>query len=134
MPGYHPGSHRQLSRRARCLNAASEQFSPPSDAAAPLIRATRLSLAVKVDRGEVSPEDAGAELARVAFEAYQEQQRTGAAVTAAHGMEMQGTASMMRALTPPPSPPPALTPPPSPPPVVYPPPAVGRKRSSEALV
>jgi hypothetical protein len=34
---------------ARCVNAASEQFSPPSDRAVPLIRATRLSLAAKVD-------------------------------------------------------------------------------------
>jgi hypothetical protein len=68
---------------ARCVNAASEQFSPPSDMAAPLIRATRLSLSVKVDRGEMSPTDAGAELARVAFEAHQEQARTNAAILSA---------------------------------------------------
>jgi hypothetical protein len=80
---------------ARCVNAASEQYSPPSDTAAPLIRATRLSLAVKVDRGEISPEDAGAELARVAFQAHQEQQRTGAATAVGLGVEMQGAAAMM---------------------------------------
>ena len=51
--------------------------------AAPLIRATRLSLAAKVDRGEISPADAGVELARVAFEARQEQARTNAAILSA---------------------------------------------------
>jgi hypothetical protein len=85
---------------ARCVNAASEQFSPPADTAAPLIRATRLSLAAKVDRGELSPEDAGAELARVAFEARQEQARTGAAVAAGQGASQAGTAAMLRATMP----------------------------------
>jgi hypothetical protein len=85
---------------ARCVNAASERFSPSSDTAAPLIRATRLSLAAKVDRGELSPEDAGAELARVTFEARQEQARTGAAVAAGRGAALGGTASMLNATMP----------------------------------
>jgi hypothetical protein len=86
--------------RARCVNAASEQFSPPSDTAAPLIRATRLSLAAKLDRRELSPEDAGAELARVIFEARQEQARTGAAVAAGHGAALAGSAAMLNATMP----------------------------------
>lgn len=64
---------------ARCTNAVSEQFSPVSDTAAPLIRATRLSLAEKVDRGEMTSAEAAAELQRVTFEARQEQARTQAA-------------------------------------------------------
>jgi hypothetical protein len=85
---------------ARCVNAASEQFSPPSDTAAPLIRATRLSLAAKVDRGELSAEDAGTQLARVTFEARQEQERTGAAVAAGHGAALAGSAAILNATMP----------------------------------
>ena len=75
------------------LTPPPEKFSPPSDAAAPLIRATRLSLAAKADRGEISSEDAEAELARVAFQAQQEQARTAAAVAAGNGVAMQGSAA-----------------------------------------
>jgi len=79
---------------ARCVNAASEEYGP-NDPAGTLIRASRLNLAAKVDRGEISPEDAGAELARIAFEAHQEQGRTGAAAAAGAGVEMQGATAMM---------------------------------------
>jgi hypothetical protein len=93
---------------AHCVNAASEQFGA-SDPTGPLIRATRLSLAAKVDRHEMTPEDAGAELARVAFEARQQVARTGAAVAAGQGSAMQGTAAMLNATKPPPTPSPIQT-------------------------
>lgn len=83
-----------------CVNAASERFSPTNDTAAPLIRATRLSLAVKVDRGEITPEDAAAELQCVAFEARQEQARTAVAVAAGQGARMMGAAAAARAIAP----------------------------------
>ena len=58
--------------RENCINAVSERYSSPGDGASALVRATRLSLAAKVDRGELSPEDAAAQLAAVAFQAQQQ--------------------------------------------------------------
>ena len=62
---------------AECTNAVDEQYD--TEPAGPLIRVTRLSLAYKVDHGEMSPEEARAELLRVASDARQEQQGTNAA-------------------------------------------------------
>lgn len=60
---------------AACVNAASEHFAP-GDPAGPLIRATRMALAVKVDEGRVTSDEARVELARVAFDAHQQVSRT----------------------------------------------------------
>jgi hypothetical protein len=69
--------------RANCINGVSEQYSSPGDGASALVRATRLSIAVKVDRGELSPEDAGAQLAVVGFLAQQQLAAPNAARAAA---------------------------------------------------
>ena len=62
---------------AECTNAVDEQYD--TEPAGPQIRAARLSLAYKIDHGEISAEEARAELLRVAIEVRHEQQRTNAA-------------------------------------------------------
>ena len=62
---------------AQCTNAVDKQYD--TEPAGPTIRATRLSLAYKIDREQISPEEAKAELLRAAFAAREEQQRTIAA-------------------------------------------------------
>ena len=68
---------------ADCTNAVDEQYD--TEPAGPQIRATRLSLAYKIDHGEISPEEARSELLRVADDVRQEQQSANAndAVSAA---------------------------------------------------
>ena len=77
--------------RENCINAVSERYSSPGDGASALVRATRLSLAAKVDRGELSPEDAAAQLAAVAFQAQQQQAATNAARAAAAAQILSAT-------------------------------------------
>jgi hypothetical protein len=64
---------------AQCINTASERLSPRNDTGAPLIRAARLSLASKIDRGEMTPEDAQLRLAEIVFDTRQRATQTEAA-------------------------------------------------------
>ena len=91
-------------RQAQCLAAVSERFSPPNDTAAPLIRATLLSLAAKVARGEISPEDARLQLAQVIYELRERDRMDAEAARdrqAASGAAMVGAGAAL--LAPPPN-------------------------------
>ena len=83
MPGNDPRSDRQLCGTGELHQRGVGANSSPGDGASALVRATRLSIAVKVDRGELSPEDAGAQLAVVGFQAQQQQAAPNAARAAA---------------------------------------------------
>ena len=62
---------------AECTNSVDEQYD--TEPAGPQIRTTRLSLAYKIDHGEISEQQARAELVHLAAEFRREQQRTNAA-------------------------------------------------------
>jgi uncharacterized iron-regulated membrane protein len=82
-------------RRAECVNAASERLTPRNDMTAPLFRATRLNLAIKVDRGEMSPEDAQLRMAEIVFDARQRATRTDAADRASRAAVLNAIGNTM---------------------------------------
>jgi hypothetical protein len=92
---------------ATCFNAARDRIFPPSAALA-LIEATHLSLAEKVDAGQMSLADARLQMANLEYGLNQEAQDRAAAAqaqrTQAAAAYMQGLAAMQAALPRPPTP------------------------------
>jgi hypothetical protein len=89
--------------RARCIVETDAHFYP-TDPLVPVLGPIMISLAMKVDHGEMSLEAALEQYALTRFAVQQEMARTNAAVVSANANAMQGVAAIVNATKPPPVP------------------------------
>jgi hypothetical protein len=78
----------QYEAHARCVNEAIDQIALPLSEYPDLVKgqqATRMELSIRVDRGEISPEDAALVMARADTEAADMAHRRDAATTGFYG-------------------------------------------------